>query len=112
MLLRIGDAEGRLVKRLRNGESGALRDFYALYADYMSTVCGRYVSDSDDLKDIVHDCLVNIAANVGKFEYRGSGSLQAWVTRIVVNQSLKYLKARKAHEFTYLDLDYAPPRGP
>lgn len=105
MLLKIGDKEGRLARRLRNGEPAALRDFYTVYADYMSTVCGRYVTDRDDAKDVIQDCLVNIAAKVGDFEYRGPGSLQAWVTRIVVNQSLKYLKARKSHEFTRLDQD-------
>lgn len=105
MLLKNGDQERRLVRRLRNGDSCALRDFYALYADYMSTVCGRYIEDRDDLKDIVQDCLVSIASKVRSFEYRGSGSLQAWVTRIVINQSLKYLKSKNTHGITRLDFD-------
>lgn len=71
----------------------------------MSTVCGRYIEDRDDLKDIVQDCLVSIASKVRSFEYRGSGSLQAWVTRIVINQSLKYLKSKNTHGITRLDFD-------
>lgn len=105
MYIGTADKEERLFKRLRGGESGALQDFYSLYSQYMASVCGRYITDRDDLKDVLQECLINIAGKVKDFEYRGSGSLKAWVTRIVVNQSLKFLKSRQAHEFARLDYD-------
>lgn len=101
----IGDRERKLVKRLRSGDAGALQDFYALYSGSMSSVCGRYITDRDDMKDVLQECLIRIAEKIKDFEYRGPGSLRAWVTRIVINQSLKYLKARQAHEFARLDYD-------
>lgn len=91
-----GDRERRLVKRLRSGDAGALQDFYALYSGSMSSVCGRYITDRDDMKDVLQECLIRIAEKIADFEYRGPGSLRAWVTRIVINQSLKYLKTRQA----------------
>lgn len=100
-----GDRERRLVKRLRSGDAGALQDFYALYSGSMSSVCGRYITDRDDMKDVLQECLIRIAEKIADFEYRGPGSLRAWVTRIVINQSLKYLKTRQAHEFARLDYD-------
>ena len=100
-----GDRERRLVKRLRSGDAGALQDFYALYSGSMSSVCGRYITDRDDMKDVLQECLIRIAEKITDFEYRGPGSLRAWVTRIVINQSLKYLKTRQAHEFARLDYD-------
>lgn len=100
-----GDRERRLVKRLRSGDAGALQDFYALYSGSMSSVCGRYITDRDDMKDVLQECLIRIAEKIADFEYRGPGSLWAWVTRIVINQSLKYLKTRQAHEFARLDYD-------
>ena len=30
--------------------------------------------------------------SIESFEYRGNGSLRAWITRIVVNESLKYIR--------------------
>lgn len=105
MHIGIGDRERRLVKRLRSGDAGALQGFYALYSDSMSSVCGRYITDRDDMKDVLQECLIRIAEKIKDFEYRGPGSLRAWVTRIVINQSLKYLKARQAHEFARLDYD-------
>ena len=100
-----GDRERRLVKRLRSGDAGALQDFYAVYSGSMSSVCGRYITDRDDMKDVLQECLIRIAEKIADFEYRGPGSLRAWVTRIVINQSLKYLKTRQAHEFARLDYD-------
>ncbi len=100
-----GDRERRLVKRMRSGDAGALQDFYALYSGSMSSVCGRYITDRDDMKDVLQECLIRIAEKIADFEYRGPGSLRAWVTRIVINQSLKYLKTRQAHEFARLDYD-------
>lgn len=100
-----GDRERRLVKRLRSGDAGALQDFYAVYSGSMSSVCGRYITDRDDMKDVLQECLIRIAEKIADFEYRGPGSLWAWVTRIVINQSLKYLKTRQAHEFARLDYD-------
>ncbi len=101
----IGDKEKKLVKQLRHGNSTAMHDFYALYADYLTGICARYVGNGDSLKDVLQDCLVNIITHVGEFEYRGAGSLQAWATKIAVNQSLKFLKEQKHGEFVTLEWD-------
>ena len=82
-----------------------MHDFYALYADYLTGICARYVGNGDSLKDVLQDCLVNIITHVGEFEYRGAGSLQAWATKIAVNQSLKFLKEQKHGEFVTLEWD-------
>ena len=103
----IGDKEQRLSRRLCNGESAARQEFYNLYADYLSAICARYVADEDDLKDVFQDCMVSILTGIGRFEYRGAGSLQAWATRVAVNQSLTYLKTKKKNEMLLLDGDVA-----
>lgn len=107
MNLLIEDKERGLVKRLRNGDNGAMYDFYSLYAGYLTAVCSRYIADEEDLKDVLQDALVCIFTHIGDFEYRGAGSLKAWSVRIAVNQSLKFLRAKKQHEFARLEWDIA-----
>lgn len=97
--------EERLAQRLREGEVAALREFYARYAEYLTGICSRYITDRDDVKDVFQECMLKIATNIGRFEYRGNGSLRAWSTRIAVNQALKFLNARKRLEFSRLDYD-------
>ena len=69
-----------------------MKELYCATAEYLTAVCARYISDDEDVKDILQDSYVKIFTSAGKFEYRGEGSLRAWMTRIVVNESLKFLK--------------------
>ena len=56
----IGDKEKQLVKRLHSGEKTAMKDFYALYADYLTGVCARYIDNDDDLKDVLQDSFIKV----------------------------------------------------
>ena len=100
-----GNKEQKLVKRLRQGDSRAMREFYDQFAGYLAGVCSRYIGNDDDAKDVLQDCLLRIIAGIDKFEYRGDGSLQSWITRIAVNQSLSFITQRKRMEMTALDRD-------
>ncbi|MCR5130292.1 MAG: RNA polymerase sigma factor [Prevotella sp.] len=103
----IGNKEERLARRLQSGDNAALKDFYTLYADYLTAVCARYITDDEDLKDVFQDALIQILTHISDFRFRGEGSLQAWSTRVVVNQSLKFLKEQKRHELERLSDDIA-----
>ena len=73
--------------------------FYEEYAGYLTGICARYISDEDMLKDVVQECFIKIFTRIRKFEYRGKGSLKAWVTKIAVNEALMQL--RKDKQFVY-----------
>ena len=94
-----------MVKRLQDGDKAAARDFYSLYADKLAGICSRYIADDEDLKDVFQDAFIHILTHIGDFDYRGSGSLPAWAAKIVVNQSLKFLRGKQQREFVKLDFD-------
>lgn len=87
--------EEDIVKRLRNGENRAMRDFYNSYAGFLSAVCTRYIGNDDDVKDVLQDSFISIITHIETFKFQGKGSLKAWATRIVVNKSLMYLRDKK-----------------
>lgn len=101
------DSEKRLAGRLRDGESGAMQEFYNLYADGLAAVCSRYIGNDSDREDVFQDCFVSIISHIGDFTYQGSGSLRAWATKIAVNSSLKFLKEKKRGELYRLSFDVA-----
>lgn len=105
MHILFGNKEEHLARRLRDGDSEALKDFYTLYADYLTGVCARYITNDEDLKDVCQDSLVHIISHIQDFKYRGTGSLQAWSRKITVNVALKYLKQRHLEEFERLKWD-------
>jgi RNA polymerase sigma-70 factor (ECF subfamily) len=61
-------------------------------------VCLRYLSDREATEDVLQDCFVKILTSIGRFEYRGEGSLKAWVTRVAANESLNYLRQHERIE--------------
>ena len=93
----VGNEEQRLVKRLQEGDKTAAREFYARYANSLAGICMRYIADEEDLKDVLQNAFSHIFSHIAEFEYRGSGSLKAWATRVVVNESLKFLRGKEYH---------------
>ena len=97
--------EQRLVKRLRNGENGAMEEFYSQYAPYLKGVCSRYITDKEDAKDVFQNALVRIITHTTEFQYHGQGSLRAWASRIVIHEALRFLSKTKRHELITLNDD-------
>lgn len=87
--------ELHILDLFRRGDPSAMDELYAHYADYLTGVCYRYISNDEDLKDVLQESFIKIFTQISSFEYRGSGSLQAWMTRIAVNESLQLLRRQK-----------------
>ena len=88
-------AEAELVRRAKNEDTAAVRAIYDSYAQYLLAVCRRYTGDADSAADVLQDSLVKIFTSLDKFEWRGPGSLKAWMRRVVVNEALMYLRSRR-----------------
>lgn len=95
--------EQRLAEGCREGDGPARRELYDRYAGRLLSVCLRYVGDRATAEDLLHDAFLKIYAAIGRFEYRGRGSLRAWMERIVVNLSLERIRERSRSRI--LDLD-------
>ena len=68
---------------------------YADYADYLTGVAERYLRQPDDVHDVMQEALIKIFSSIQHFEYRGQGSLKAWLTRVVINEALIFLRESK-----------------
>jgi RNA polymerase sigma factor (sigma-70 family) len=94
----IEENEAKLIQHIREGDRTAPKKLYCRYIRYLTAVCSRYITCEDDIKDVLQESFVKILTTIGKFEYRGEGSLKAWMTRIVVNESLQTLKRSQSFE--------------
>lgn len=86
------DNEQRLLKLFDRGDASAMDKLYATYADYLTGVCFRYTGNDDDTKDVLQEAFIKIFTRIHTFRYRGKGSLRAWLTRVVINESLMFLR--------------------
>lgn len=89
---RYADTGTRTHKIFDTGDADARRALYDRYVQYLSAVCSRYITGRDDVKDILQEAFIKIFRSLGGFEWRGEGSLKSWMTRIVVNECLKFLR--------------------
>lgn len=92
-----------LAEQCRHGDRTAQRELYDRYAGYLMSVCLRYAGDRAMAEDLLHDAFLKIFGVIGKFSYRGPGSLRAWLERVTVNVALEWLRARS--RLTCLSLD-------
>ena len=88
--------EQRLISLFGKGDARAMDELYSEYADYLAGVCSRYVQNKEDLHDVLQECFIKIFTKIATFEYRGKGSLKAWVTRVAINEALRFLRDNEA----------------
>lgn len=89
---RNADDDASLVRRALGGDADAKHLIYERYVRYLGAICSRYLSDDEDVSDVLQNAFLKIFASLDDFRYRGQGSLKAWMGRIVLNESLKFLR--------------------
>jgi len=81
-----------LTNRLLSKEETAWKELFEAYSGNLTSVCSRYIIEKEDVHDVLQNSFIKMFRSIESFECRGDGSLRAWMTRIVVNESLKYIK--------------------
>lgn len=92
------DKERGLVEQARKGDRGAMKRIYDCYSRYLAATCSRYLPRESDLRDVLQDSFVKIFSSLDKFEFRGEGSLKAWMRQVSVNEALKLIRRRKRND--------------
>ncbi len=80
------------MEAIHGGEKAALHRLYDRYSGYAMAVGLRYIPEPDEVRDVLQDSFVKILTTIGHFNYQGEGSLKSWVSRIVSNRSIDYLR--------------------
>ncbi|MDB5256327.1 MAG: Sigma-70 region 2 [Chitinophagaceae bacterium] len=95
--------EKDIIKGCKKSESSSQQVLYNLYKQKMYGVCLRYISDKDEAKDVLQDGFVKVFQNFA--QYKGDGSLEGWIRRVIVNTALTYLRKKKKIVFEPLTTD-------
>ena len=82
--------ESALVKKCIDGDQRAQRTLFEMYAPKMMGVCLRYTKDVEQAEDVLQDGFVKIFTKLKL--YKGEGSLEGWIRRIIVNTALDQIR--------------------
>jgi len=94
------DINSKLIDSARKGDQQAMYRLYKLYVQAMYNTCIRMVSNQFDAEDIIQESFVKAFNNLDSF--RGESSFGSWLKRIVINQSITFLRKKKQN---FQDID-------
>lgn len=89
-----------LLKSCRKGDPHAQKELFNLFSAKMYAVCYRYVRHSMEAEDILVTAFTKVFDRLHQF--KGEGSFEGWVRRIVVNEALTSLRKNRT---MYLETD-------
>jgi len=82
--------DNALVKNCIEGDPRAQRALFEKFAPKMLGVCIRYTRNTEQAEDVLQDGFVKVFTKLN--HYKGGGSLEGWVRRIMVNTALDQIR--------------------
>jgi len=88
-------SQQRIIKGCIAGDRGAQAQLYNLYARKMMGVCSWYAHNREEAEEILQDGFIRVFNYIHRF--RGTGSFEGWMRRIMVNAALLKYRSRSSH---------------
>ena len=94
--------EQELIDGCKKNDRKAQKALYDRFSPDMLGVCRRYVKVQEDAEDVLCEAFFKVFDKIDQFKQEGS--FEGWIRRIVINESLLFL--RKWHNFSLtVDID-------
>lgn len=102
--IRKSGKEEALLNGCRRNDGKSQRELYQLWAPKMLGICCRYINDKSEAESVMVGGFLKIFEKINQFS--GEGSFEGWMRRIMVNESLGYLRQHK-NAFMMVDAEEA-----
>ena len=94
--------DATLAKLCAEGNNRAREMLYKKYAARVYMLCTRYLGNPVLAKDLAQDCFIRIFDVIRKYDSDKS-SLKTWISHIVVNYAIDYLRHKRRLSFVKID---------
>lgn len=89
-----------LVSACRDGDPAAQRSLYQRFYRRLFGLCLRYTSSVADAEDVMQEGFIKVFRHLDQF--KGDGSLEGWVRRIMVRTAISWHRKKSRMFFTEL----------
>ena len=93
-----------LIRGCRKGDPKAQRELYNRLSRRMLGICVRYVSSRQEAEDVMLTGFMKVFDRIG--QYKGEGSFEGWIMKIMVNEALSYIRKNKTM-WAEVDIEHA-----
>ena len=92
----------KLIKKAAQNNREAQHVLFEMHAPKMLSVCRYYVKNLQQAEEVMLNGFLKVFTNLKNF--RGEGSFEGWIRRIMVRESISFLRQKKTIQF--VDDDY------
>ena len=85
--------QAHLIEKCKNNDSRAQMQLYDQYCKAMFNTAYNFIKDDDIAQDVMQEAFIKAFKKIESFS--GEATFGAWLKRIVVNQSLDWIKKQK-----------------
>lgn len=93
----------QLLKLLRQEDRRAQQYVYRNFAPKMLGVCRQYIKDLQKAEDVLMQGFLKVFRRIDAFEDKGS--FEGWIRRIMINESISYLRKTDRLQFQEYELE-------
>ncbi len=97
-------SDANIIARCKKQDRIAQKALYEKYAPLFYTICLRYIKNTTEAEDLLVESFFKIFSKID--QYKGDGSFEGWMKRIVINESL--MRIRKNNNLNlHVDIEKA-----
>jgi len=89
----------KIVEQCKSQDRKAQKELYDVYSPVLLGICIRYSKSKTDAEDILQEGFIKIFTKINNF--KGNGSFEGWMRRIIVNTAISHYHKNKKHNDIY-----------
>lgn len=91
------NSEDQIIRGCLEGKRKSFSLLFDHYSPVMLGVCMRYCKNRIDAEDVMQDGFIKVFSQIHKF--RGEGSFEGWIKRIMINAAIDNYQSNLKHAF-------------
>lgn len=106
-VIHLHQEEQNLIGLAAQNNRHAQQQIYSRFSPKMLSVCRQYIKDIHQAEDVMITAFMKVFVNLKNFESKGS--FEGWIRRIMVNESISFIRAQK--KVSFLEDEYYKEEG-
>jgi RNA polymerase sigma-70 factor (ECF subfamily) len=106
-VINLHQEEQSIIKLATENNRYAQQQIYTKFAPKMLSVCRNYIKDVHQAEDVMITAFMKVFVHLKNFESKGS--FEGWIRRIMVNESISFIRAQK--KVSFLEDEYYKEQG-
>ena len=95
--------EAQLIKKAAKNHRDAQQALYEIHAPKMLSVCRYYIKDIHQAEEVMLNGFFKVFTQLKSF--KSEGSFEGWIRRIMIRESISFLRKKKRLEFSADDME-------